>query len=350
MCRSTSIVGLILLLGVAPAAAGEPCRDGADAARQRDLAKAELLLKQCIQTQPAIETYLLLAGVYQLQQKSTELYEIASEALKRFPAEQRFYIAVANHDGREKRFQPAIRILEEAFRRWPGDPKIQTLLASSHFGRGSELLDEGRNEAAVDHLRRATELAPADVEARMNLGRALHNLHRRVEAMAVFDALVRQTPPVPLARFHRALTYYSMGEFVRAIEDLDGEIAAKADDGPARLVRGLSLMATGEWTKAAADLEIAAAALPDNAQAQYGRARALIESGELASAEAVLRKAIALDPADPGPLNSLVRLLVRLGRRDEANALAPKAAELARKSRTANPGEIRFESFKRSPQ
>lgn len=336
-----------LLLAAASAVPADVCQMGAGAARQRDSIRAEALLKECLQRKPGIEAYLLLAGIYQLQQKSDALYALAVEALKRFPEEQRFYLVVATQDGRQARFGNAIQVLEGALRRWPEDPKIKSLLASSYLGRGIELLDAGDSEVAVHPLRRATELAPEDIEARLNFGRALHNTHQRVEAIAVFDALVNQQPPVPLARFHRALTSYSMGEFRLAIDDLNLELRHNAEFAPARLIRGLALMATGAWEAASTDVELAAAAMPDNPRALYARTRILIETGELEKAEATLRKAIELDAEDAASLNMLIRLLMRIGRRDEALALTPKATALSTKARKAKPGEILFEKATR---
>lgn len=325
-----------------PAVADSSCASGAEAARERNFARAETELRRCIQSEPSVEPYLLLAGVYQLQQNAEALYALAVEATKRFPEEQRFYLVIATHDGRQARFARAIEVLEAAQLRWPNEQKVKALLASSHFGRGTELLNSGESEAAVSHLRIATDLAPDDTEAQLNLGRALHNTHQRLEALAVFNKLVSRDPPVPLARFHRALTYYSLGEFALTIEDLNQELESNSGYPPAHFVRGLSYIAIGDWKHAAADLEIAVKAMPDHPQALYARARTLIEFDELDQAETLLRKTIALETEDPAPLNTLIRVLVRLGRSEEARSFSPRASALSKKERTANPGEIRF--------
>ncbi|MCW5965202.1 MAG: tetratricopeptide repeat protein [Bryobacterales bacterium] len=334
-----------LVLVVQPALANNGCEAGAAAARQRDFARAETELRRCIQSNPSVEPYLMLAGVYQLQQNTAALYALSVEATEKFPEEQRFYLVIATQDGRQGRFAHAIKVLESARSRWPDDPKVKALLASSHFGMGTAHLNAGESEAAVSHLRTATDLAPGDTEAQVNLGRALHNIHQRLEALAVFDRLVSRTPPVPLARFHRALTHYSLGEFALAIEDLNQELESNSGYPPAHLVRGLSYIAIGDWKHAATDLEIAVRAMPDHPQALYARARTLIEFDELDHAEKLLRKTIALDAEDPAPLNTLIRVLVRLGRRDEARSYGPRASALSRKERTANPGEISFGQF-----
>jgi Flp pilus assembly protein TadD len=305
------------------------CRDGAAALERRDLQSAEALLKQC----QTLQGYVMLAGIYQLQQNSDALYHTALEGLKRFPSEKRFYLTVGTHEARHNRYEGATKVLEEAFRRWPDDPKIRALLASSHFALGTELLDSAKHEAAVRSLNRAIELAPDDIEALVNLGRALHNLLRHVEARKVFDRVIEMKSSYPLARFHRGMALYALGEFDSAIADLTKELESNPNYPPARLIRGLALIANAEWERALSDLDVAAASMPGNARAHHGRARALIQAGKLAEAEIALRRAMELDPTDPAPVNTLVSVLMRLDRQDEGRTLAKRAAELARDRR-----------------
>lgn len=334
----------VLMLVISAAHAEDNCRAGIEAFRQRALPKAEELLKDCLPSTTKVEPYLALAALYQSQSNADALYSVALDGLAKFPEEQRFYLAVATHDGRERRYPHAIETLEAAIVRWPKEPRIQTLLASAHFGLGKDLLNAGKAGAAVPHLRRAVSLSPNDIEAQMNLGRALHNAYLRTEALTVFDALVARTPPVPLSYFHRGMCRYSMGEFTLAIDDLSKQLEQEPSYPPAQLLRGMSRMALGQWQEAAQDLDAAAGAMPENPEAQFAHARTLIEIGQLELGEEILRKAIELNTDDPAPLNALIRLLVRQGRRDEARALAPKAAAMSKKERTAAPGEIRFES------
>lgn len=315
------------------------CRLGAEAVQRRNFPVAEELLKGCDQ----LEGYLLLAGIYQTQRDTAALYRTAMEGLKRFPSEKKFYLLVATHDARDKRYEPAIKLLEEGLRRWPDDPKIRSLLASAYFAFGSEMLDARKDQAAVQSLAKATEFAPDDLEAQMNLGRALHNSLRHEEARKVFDRVIQKNSAFPLAYFHRGLTLYALGDFTNAIADLSKDIASGSEYPPARLIRGLALIATADWEGASKDLEIAAARMPSDSAAQYGLARALVRLGKLGDAEPPLRKAMELDSSDPAPVNTLVSVLVRLGRQEEARKLAAHAADLARRRRIAGHDEIRFE-------
>ena len=327
-------IGFALLLAL------DPCRDGMSALERRDLPAAESLLKQCT----SLQGYVALAGIYQSQQNADALYKVATAALKKFHAEKRFYLTAGTYEARQKQYEAAVRTFHEGARRWPDDPQLGRLLASSYFALGTQQLDAAQNEAAVKSLSQAAKLAPEDIEAHLNLGRALHNTLRHSEALKAFDRVLELNPSLPLARFHRGMALYTLGAFDKAIVDLSVEIGSNPTYPPARLLRGLAYLANADWNRAEEDLRIAATAMPGNANAQYGYGRALIQKNDLAAAEEALRRAMAADPSDPAPANTLVSLLHRLERSEEARSLSRKAAELSRAKRTAARGEIRFES------
>ena len=328
-----SLVALVLL-------AADVCGAGAAAARQRDLANAAALLTDCVQMPGAtLESFLLLAGVQQARGDNVGLLAAARAGLKRFPEEKRFYVAAGTHAGRQKRFTEAIAFLEPALKRWPDDEKLRSLLGSSYFGRGSELLDAGDAQAAAEWLRKATVVSPGDAEAHLNLGRALHNMGRYAEALASFDRVTTLHPDYPLLAFHRGMSLHYLGEFDKAV----AELAGHTEYAPARLVRGLALLARGSFEEAAPDLQAAVNAMPDDAAAHYGYARALVRLGRLGNAEVHLRKTIELDRTDAAPVNLLVTVLRQLGRVDESRLLAVTAAERLKLQRSASSGEIKFQ-------
>jgi tetratricopeptide (TPR) repeat protein len=325
----------MILVPALAALALSACRDGADAARQRDFARAEPLLRACVGSpHSTLESFLLLCGVYQAAGNQDALFATAQAGIQRFPSDVRFYLTAAAIAGRRKQYEQSIELLERALKQWPKDEKIAALLASAYVGEGTARLDAGDSRTAVKHLRRATELAPGDAEAFLNLGRALHNLERYKDAIAAFD---RAGSNVPLVPFHRGLALFSLGEFAKSISEMDAQIAADANYGPAYLIRGMARLAKGEAEAAAADLERAAAQMTDNAAAQLAYGRALIQLDRLSEAEAPLRKAVSLDPGDPAAANTLVSVLMRLGRVEEGRALSRTAADLARQKRNSAP-------------
>jgi tetratricopeptide (TPR) repeat protein len=204
--RLPLILGWVLLAGLwnRVAFAADSCREATAALQRRDLPAAERLLKQCLAANPAqLQPYLSLCGLYQSQGRSDELVRTALEGLKRFPNEPRFYITVGNHAGRNKQFDRAIDVFGQAHRQWPQEKVFREGLFSAHLMLGMRLLDENRNPDAEQHLRKAVKLSDRDVEAHLNLGRALHNLNQSLEALAEFDRVLALDPKAPLGHFHR---------------------------------------------------------------------------------------------------------------------------------------------------
>jgi Tfp pilus assembly protein PilF len=189
-----------------PSSAEDPCQSGLEALDRKEFAAAETRLKDCLKNAPpTVAPYLALCGLYQSQGRTKDLHEVALAGLQRFPQEKRFYLTVGIQAGQEERYERAIEVFSEGFRRWPDDANLRKNLASAHLLLGMKQLDEAKNQEAESHLRKATQLADNDVEAHLNLGRALHNLSRSVEALAEFDRVLALNAQTPLAHFHRGL-------------------------------------------------------------------------------------------------------------------------------------------------
>jgi tetratricopeptide (TPR) repeat protein len=339
---------LSILFGISVALTASPladsCRQGFAALQSGNPQGAEQLLTQCVATNPnQIQPYLALCGIYQSQGKTEELFRTAESGLKRFPGEQRFYLTVGNHLGRKEEYDQAIPIFEEANRRWPGDAQVKEGLANTHLYRGMQLLEKNKNQEAETHLRRAAKLAENDVDAHLNLGRALHNLSRGTEAVAEFDKVITLDPKTPLGWFHRGMVLHSLGELDPAIADLTVEIRQNPDYPPSYFFRGRAYFTKGLFAEALADLDVAVRKMPGNPKALFERGRCYNQLGRTAEAEADFRKAAQLEPDNPEPLNALGRLLWLSGKKEEGEALFEKAREKSQARRVVTPGEIRFE-------
>ena len=223
------------------------CDQARESLQRRDLSAAEGLLKQCAAANPTLLGPILdLCGVYQAQGRGEDLVRTASEGIKRFPAERRFYLTVANHAGRNGQYERAFEVFSEAYRRWPQDAQFKDGLASVHLYLGTQQqLDKGQNEEAERHLRQAVALAEHDVDARLNLGRALHNLNRSVEAEEEFNRVIALDPNAPLARFHRGMVRQALGDLDAAIADLSEEIRQNPAYPPSYFSRGKAYQTKG---------------------------------------------------------------------------------------------------------
>ena len=84
----------------------------------------------------------------------------------------------------------AMQFGEEAIRRGIEHPNLLVLAAY-------RALDRGAADEALTMLTRARELAPRNVDVLNALGLSLARLNRQREALGVYDAALRQSPPQP---------------------------------------------------------------------------------------------------------------------------------------------------------
>ena len=89
--------------------------------------------------------------------------------------------------------------------------------AEEHFDRACAL-EEVDGEAAVEAYRRALELDPKLVEARLNLGLLLHDQGHLVEAQREVSAALELDPRNPTAVFNLAVLLEDLGERDAALE------------------------------------------------------------------------------------------------------------------------------------
>jgi predicted Zn-dependent protease len=98
---------------------------------------------------------------------------------------------------------------------------------------GLVMLNVGKDDKAVNYLRRAVELEPINVAAHINYGIALTNLRRWDEAIEQLSPVVRAEPDRFVARTNLAIALAGRGEFDRALVELHEVLRIKPDHTPA---------------------------------------------------------------------------------------------------------------------
>jgi tetratricopeptide (TPR) repeat protein len=347
MCFVTALFGiLIAVVGQAPP---DTCRQAAEANRKGDFAEAESLLKVCLSEHPEnITPYLWLCALYQSQGRDDDLQKVALSGLEHFPDERRFYLTVGAHAGQAGQCDRAAEVLSEGFTRWPQDSALHENLVQALLCRGMNSLDEGDNESAASDLRRVLELDFDNLEALLNLGRALHNLQRSGDALQVFDRVFQLSPETPQIQFHRGAALSAVGRFEEAIASLNEEIRSQPDHAPSYYFRGVAYFYRGDWERALSDLKVAVAGMSEFNDAVYRLGRCYDHFGMNEEAEAAFRKSARLDPSDVRPLYALGSLLARTGRADEAQEMFKKAVEEYTAENIGNePDTLQFHSTRK---
>ncbi|UCF37552.1 MAG: tetratricopeptide repeat protein [Acidobacteriota bacterium] len=324
------------------------CLQAAQSRQQGNLERAEGLLKQCLAENPSdIRPYLWLSGLYQETGQGEELYQMASRGLELFPGELRFYYAVGLHQARNGECERAVQVFEEAHRRWPEEDGIQNNLVQSLRCLGLDAIDQGQDRRAVDALSRLVELAPEDLDALTNLGRAQHNLQLSSDALTTFNRVFNLNPETPTIRYHQGVALYALGRFDETVAVLDQQINETPGHTRSYYFRGLAHFYKGNWNEALADLTVATRGMPEFGDAVYRLGRCFDHFGRTAEAEEAFRRSARLDPSDVRPLYALGNMLERLGRTAEAEELLSRAVELYEQKIAAPPSSLRFDSTRK---
>lgn len=182
----------------------------------------------------------------------------------------------------------AERALAAATARYPDDPWV-------HFWLGSVIEEGGDPGRAVASLRRAVELQPLLLEARVKLAGALYGAGRKAEALDELEAVVTRDP----VNWPRA--WYNLGLLRLEAGDRPGARSAFAE---------------------ASRLD------PDFVDAHVQLGTALLADGRTDEAEAAFHEGLVSDPADVGALGSMALLHLSKGDTARARALLRRVLEL----------------------
>ncbi len=153
---------------------------------------------------------------------------------------------------------------------------------------------------AIELIGRAILIDARSAVAHINLGNALLQAGRCVDAVASYDqAIALRSEHDAIAYCNRGNALRRLGQFAAAVESYDRAIALRADYADACYSRGNALGELRRYEEAIESYERALALKPDYADAHYNRGNALRELGDHGAAIAAYGSAIAAGPREP---------------------------------------------------
>jgi len=185
---------------------------------------------------------------------------------------------------------------------------------------GAVLNATGKKSEAVDAFQKAVGLSPQDAETHYNLGITLQELGRLDEAMASYHQAIASKPDYAEAHSNLGVTLQELGRLDEAMASYHQAIASKPDYAEAHSNLGVTLQSLGRLDEAMASYHQAIALKPDYAEAHGNLGVTLQELGRLDEAMASYHQAIASKPDYAEAHINLGVTLQRLGRLDEAMA------------------------------
>jgi tetratricopeptide (TPR) repeat protein len=197
--------------------------------------------------------------------------------------------------------------------------------ARGAFRRGTELLTAGHTSEAAAELRRATDLAPGDAQAWLNLGVAQERLGDLAGAAASYRRAAEQAPLNSRARYNLGSLLLRQGN-EEGIDWLEEAVRLDPESENGRFNLALALLASGRAGPALAHLDWLRQRRPDDLEVRYQRALALLELGRPEDALSEIGPVAAAAPAAPPVRLAEARALLATGRERDARDRLEEAA------------------------
>ncbi len=198
--------------------------------------------------------------------------------------------------------------------------------AEQEFDTGLGLFNRGQYEKAVPHFIKATELESEYTQAYLYLGRSYLNLGRFGEAIQPLRTAYRLAPAETQKEMSSflldAILSFGMGElkkgnFKAGIAHLKEGLALDPDSTKVQgeLVKGLitygtTLLAQGKPSAAISSFQEAISIAPANSDAYMGLARGFLQNGNFLQAKDAAESAMRIDPQQKGPQQLLQQLFL----------------------------------------
>jgi tetratricopeptide (TPR) repeat protein len=154
----------------------------------------------------------------------------------------------------------------------------------------------GTEEEIVQALRRAIELDPNYLKARLHLGRTYYDLDLSDMAEEQFRAVLQKDSRYQWAHYHLAVLHLSRGKIEEAIREYQTETELYPNELQAHLELGELLLKQGHTKAALEHLTAAKKADPTQPDLHFALAKAYRDTGQTQEAIAAGRQCIELNP------------------------------------------------------
>jgi tetratricopeptide (TPR) repeat protein len=321
-------------------------QQGIAAHKEGKLQDAERLYRAILQSQPLHPDANHNLGVLAVSVNKTAaalpLFKVALEAN---PKIEQFWLSDIEALIKEKQFDNAKAVLEQAKQQGVAEEKLNTLEAQLPFEtqienvnsanppqeRLSSLLEcyqTGQYGDAEKLAVSITQEFPKHQFGWKVLSAVLKQTGRVSESLVASQKSVQLVPQDAEAHSNLGITLHELGRLEEAEASFRQAIALKPDFAGAHNNLGIMLKELGRLDEAEAIYRQAIALKPNYAEAHNNLGATLKELGRLEEAEASYRQVITLNPDFAGAHSNLGITLHELGRLDEAAASYAKAIAL----------------------
>ncbi len=311
---------------------------------QRSLAKndpggAIIDLRSALRNQPgSLQVNALLAAAHRANKEVELGRQAIATAVAHYPDQADLRILLAEYDLSNDAPDQALKVLNEAIKRQPRDPrgyeaKARVQIAQKDFAGAERTLGalkqalpesavgyyqsgllqaaQNKNDAAVKELETAIAKAPTAAEPRVALIGLQVQQNRLDQALAAAKEFVSANPQAPIA-------YMALGEVQAARREPDAaeasyrkwiELNPRAPLGYLRLAR-LHITARNDPARAVTALEEGRKAIPGNRELTLQLAELYEQTGQVDQAIREYERVLSANPRDDLAANNLAMVLI----------------------------------------
>ena len=147
-----------------------------------------------------------------------------------------------------KQFADARKIYEDLAAKYPEVKQFRPLIARTYYG-------EGNKKAAIEHLRKAVEQDPENLEVKLLLGNTLMEDGQPEEARQILGSMDESKVSDPTMFLNAGIALVNEKKHEEAVQWFDKAIARFPQHADSYYYRGIAYISLGKAAEAKADLE-----------------------------------------------------------------------------------------------
>jgi tetratricopeptide (TPR) repeat protein len=228
----------------------------------------------------------------------------------------------------QRRYDAAIEYWRHALEIQPGATDLQLAVATATYkaakareANGLPALDGAGVADAIRLLADLLKGHPDMTDAYFSLGNIYANERRNREAADEYQEVIRRNPANTVALAAQVKSLIDASAYTEALAPARDYVRRKSNDPSGHVMLGTVYQQMGDYAKAVPELELGAAKAPEDFEARYQLGLVLARIGQPDQALPHLQKAVALKPDDRPAKYQLVAVLRSLGQTQQAAQL-----------------------------
>ncbi len=264
-----------------------------------DLAKAESIYQQILQSDPNHPVALHLLGVIAHQVGKNDIaVDLIGKALTAQPDYVEAYYNLGIVLKSQGKLDDAAAIYHKAL-------DIKPDYLEVHSNLGNVLQDQGKLDDAAASYQMALAINPDNAVVNYNLGNVLKDQRKLDDAVASYHKALAIKPDFVEAYSNLGNVLKDQGKLDDAVANFQKVLNIKPDYAEAHNNLGIVLQDQGKLDDAVASYQKALAINPDYAEANYNLGNVLKNQGKLVEAVTSFHRALAIKPGYPEAWNNL---------------------------------------------